>query len=276
MIEFNEIIKQLKPYYHNENVILFHGDCLEILKLFPDNFIDIRITSPPYNFDNTKFGWESEKNGKYYNNDDCKTIKEYTEFIFNSIDILLKKVKWYIFYNIMDLYTNDKISYKIIKKYSDYIKNNFINIKKNSKPGYIKNKKYIKNSYENIFCFINDKNKAEKRSHLYFNNNKCVNNFIITGINNNKYSKLHQAAFNPEIPRFFIKHFTKKNSIILDCFAGIGTTGIECLKYNRKCILIEKEEKYCDIIIKRIKHKIAEKNNEFYIPEEEMDLFNGI
>ena len=45
---------------------------------------------------------------------------------------------------------------------------------------------------------------------------------------------------------------SNKDDIILDPFAGSGTTGVACLNTNRKCILIEQDEKYCEIIMKRL------------------------
>jgi len=38
----------------------------------------------------------------------------------------------------------------------------------------------------------------------------------------------------------------------LDNTAGSGTTAIACVRLNRKYILIEKEEKYCEMAAKRI------------------------
>ena len=53
-----------------------------------------------------------------------------------------------------------------------------------------------------------------------------------------------------------IRHTTDENDVVLDCFAGSGTMGYACLQSKRKCILIEKEQKYCsyiqDSIIKMI------------------------
>ena len=45
---------------------------------------------------------------------------------------------------------------------------------------------------------------------------------------------------------------TDINEIVLDPFAGSGTTAIACLNTDRNYILIEKEQKYVDIINKRI------------------------
>jgi site-specific DNA-methyltransferase (adenine-specific) len=41
-----------------------------------------------------------------------------------------------------------------------------------------------------------------------------------------------------------IKVFSREGNIVLDCFSGSGTTGVACVKTNRKYILIEKCENY--------------------------------
>ena len=52
-----------------------------------------------------------------------------------------------------------------------------------------------------------------------------------------------------------IKTYTNEGDIVLDFTAGSGTTGIACMNTKRKCVLIEKEEKYCDIIVKRLQDR---------------------
>jgi len=42
------------------------------------------------------------------------------------------------------------------------------------------------------------------------------------------------------------------SKIVLDPFAGSGTTGVACIKTGRRCILIEKEAKYVEIIRRRL------------------------
>lgn len=37
------------PYYEDDNVLLYHGDCIELLHRLPDQSIDLTVTSPPYN-----------------------------------------------------------------------------------------------------------------------------------------------------------------------------------------------------------------------------------
>jgi len=51
---------------------------------------------------------------------------------------------------------------------------------------------------------------------------------------------------------YLIKTYTNKSDTVLDNCAGSGTTGVACQNLNRKFILIEKEQKYIDIIKKRL------------------------
>ena len=44
---------------------------------------------------------------------------------------------------------------------------------------------------------------------------------------------------------------TKGSDIVLDSFGGSGTTIIACEKHGRIARLMELDEKYCDVIIKR-------------------------
>ena len=46
--------------------------------------------------------------------------------------------------------------------------------------------------------------------------------------------------------------FTNQGEVILDPFAGSGTTGVACIKSGRKFIGIEKDPKYFDIMCERI------------------------
>ena len=44
---------------------------------------------------------------------------------------------------------------------------------------------------------------------------------------------------------------TKGSDLVLDSFAGSGTTAIACEKHARQARLMELDPKYCDVIIKR-------------------------
>jgi len=53
---------------------------------------------------------------------------------------------------------------------------------------------------------------------------------------------------------------TPTGGIVLDPFAGSGTTGLACMNTGRDCVLIEKEPAYCEIIRGRVKGNAAKKN----------------
>ena len=49
----------------------------------------------------------------------------------------------------------------------------------------------------------------------------------------------------------YIYGYSEDKEIILDPFGGSGSTLIACEKLNRKCYMMEIDEHYCDVIIKR-------------------------
>lgn len=68
-----------------------------------------------------------------------------------------------------------------------------------------------------------------------------------------KRCKVHITPKPIDLLKNIIYHTTDEEDLILDCFAGSGTIGYASLQTNRKCILIEKETKYCAHIIDEIK-----------------------
>jgi len=51
---------------------------------------------------------------------------------------------------------------------------------------------------------------------------------------------------------YLIKTYTNEGDLVLDNTAGSGTTGVACKNTNRNFILIEQDEKYCEVIKERV------------------------
>jgi len=65
-------------------------------------------------------------------------------------------------------------------------------------------------------------------------------------------NNLHPTEKPVDMFEYLLSKFSNENDMILDPFAGSGTTGVACKNTNRNYILIEKEPEYIDIINKRL------------------------
>jgi len=84
---------------------------------------------------------------------------------------------------------------------------------------------------------------------------------IIEITNANQNNRIHPTQKPVALMEYLIKTYTNEGETVLDFAAGSGTTGVACINTNRNYILIEKEKKYYDLILKRVKEQKNEKNN---------------
>lgn len=63
----------------------------------------------------------------------------------------------------------------------------------------------------------------------------------------------HPTVKPVELMAYLVRLVTPKGGTVLDPFGGSGTTGVACLNEGMHCIIIEKEEKYVEIIKSRLK-----------------------
>jgi len=85
-------------------------------------------------------------------------------------------------------------------------------------------------------------------------------------LNNNRYphtiiafkrdkERVHPTQKPVNLFAYLIETYSNEGETILDCCIGSGTTAIACMRTDRKCIGIEKEQKYIDITNKRISNE---------------------
>lgn len=67
------------------------------------------------------------------------------------------------------------------------------------------------------------------------------------------HNKIHPAVFPLELAEKVIQYYSFKNDVILDPFAGTGTTGKAAIKNLRRFVLFEKDENYMKLIKENVK-----------------------
>lgn len=84
----------------------------------------------------------------------------------------------------------------------------------------------------------------------------------IIRVNREHYNFKHPTQKPIELMNILIKLLSNKKELVLDPFAGSGSTGISCIRNNRNYIMIELLNDYYNIIMNRIK-------------KEKLDLFRN-
>jgi len=106
--------------------------------------------------------------------------------------------------------------------------------------------------------------------------NKYRNSHKTTVVREDKPHKndIHPTMKPVALVEQFIRNSSREEDIVLDSFAGGGSTLIACQKLNRICRTMELDPKYCDVIIKRwqdftgqeaVLESTGEKYNDMYI-----------
>ncbi len=203
------------------------GDCLELIKLIPDNSIDIVLTDPPYGLN--KNGVRNDADLSLFNNimPECNRVLKN-----NSFFITFFSTKF-----LPQLFKNNPFDYfwQIIL----YCPEGRVK----SPIGYTK---YMS-------CFIFKKGEP-KIIHW----NKDI--FIDTPGKMIEPDEGYIDHPTPKPKRFIkeiLKMFTKNNDLILDPFIGSGSTAMACLQLNKKFIGFEIEKKYYKIALERVQKALG-------------------
>lgn len=133
-----------------------------------------------------------------------------------------------------------------------YLRQDIIWAKPNPMPEPVKDR--CTKSHEHIFLLT-------KNSKYYFDS-EAIKEPSKEGLFRNKrdvwkiqtrpYPEAHFATFPTEIPEICIKAGSKLGDVVLDPFAGAGTTGLVAIRLNRDALLIELNPEYIKLIEKRV------------------------
>lgn len=246
-----------KPYYETENGKLYHGDCIDILPHLKKT--DIVITDPPYGL--TQNGWDNlevtiKSFDIMYNDNIVFTCQNPSTSIL--IVRYINKFKW------CDVWHKSQAVGFLNARVMPLRQHEDIVVLSNSKIKYRPNvtKKHPKDIRPHG-------NTARSSSYGKYNTErKRTIPIDETYPRSVRYYENSQNGFHPtekpiSLIMDFVLNFSDINDIVKDPFGGSGTTAIACERLKRKWILIEKEEKYCEIAAKRIEQERQQLKFEF-------------
>lgn len=230
----------MKPYYQEENITIYNGDCLEVMDDIPNDSINLIVTDPPYKLDNHGGG----QNETWFRNLNQTNHLEFISNGFNK-EILDKFIDICFPLNAYIFCSNKQIS-KLMSSWENEKYSTTLLVWQKLNPIPFANGKYV--SDIEFITFVRGKSAT-------FNNlkiNEMSKVFRFTTDN-----ERHHPAQKPlDLIKKIISISSKPGDTILDPFLGSGTTARACKDLGRKCIGIEISKEYCDIAIKRLGQEV--------------------
>ena len=245
------LVGAFPAYYEDASVTIFHGDCMEIMATMPSDSVDITVTSPPYNLgegmedkgglrvahNGSKWGGSKLRNGYATHGD----ALPYDDYVAAQRDVL--RECWRI--SMGAIYYNHKP--RIVKgelrtplTLCEGLPIRQIIVWDRGSGFNFMPAAYMPMS-EWIVLLAKPKFKLRDRSA-----SGAGDVWRMTPDRGNE----HPASFPIQLPKTAIE--TSGASVILDPFAGSGTTGLAAKNLGKKAVLIEREERYCEIAAKRM------------------------
>ena len=231
-------------------IMIINDDCFNYIKTIESNSIDLILVDPPYlisresGFTNYSEDTNDEMKSKYgkLSIDFGQWDKDEIDWnsLFREYYRILKKGGTLIFFFDIWKSTIIKEAAELSKfkqpRVCQWVKNNPVPV--NSKLN------YLSNAVEFFFTFT----KVSKPTF----NSEYDNGIYKYPICHGKERYEHPTQKPLELIKDLIKKHSNEGDLVLDTFAGTGTTGHAAFLLDRKYILIEKDEKYFGIIKKRL------------------------
>lgn len=233
-----------------DKYLLIRDDCFSVLKDIPDASVDLILTDPPYNIakystGNLKFDWRSDINNDLAEWDltelrPCDLVDEFKRILKPTGNIFI-----FCSYNMIGEY--HRVFDPVFDTFQFMVWH-----KTNPVPNFRKSS--FLNSCELIIGCWN-------KGHTWnFTSQKEMHNFIESGIcmgseriKDAEGKTLHPTQKPVAILEKIVRIASNKNDVVLDCFNGVGSTGVAALKNGRRYLGIEIDRTYMKATEERLK-----------------------
>ena len=249
----------------------YNENCLDTMARMDDNFIDLTVTSPPYddlrNYNGYSFDFENVAKELYrvtkkggvvvwvvgdsHDKNGSETLTSFKQALF------FKEIG----FNVHDTMIYQKNSYPFppVNRYYQQFEYMFVLSKGKPNTYNIQTQKTIwkKNTNEiattrqkdgTIKAMKYEKGKANRKMDNIW---LCNTGYMRT--TKDKYAYNHPAMFPEELCERHILSWSNEGDLVYDPFMGSGTTAKMSILNNRNWIGSEISSKYCEIIEKRLK-----------------------
>jgi len=241
----------IEPYFKTWLGKLYCDDALKILKEIPDESIDLILTDPPYNI--SKKGADIKRNGGKFGK--AKPIKldfgewdfgkvQWTDFIDDFVRILKPNGVLVMFYDrlwlgVIGLYLQEEYNFKV-RHIGAWIKSN---------PAPQARKVGWQNGLE--FFIVATKNHGSGH-HFNYKLGQSPDYYV----HSVSFKHYHPTQKPLKLIEWIVSYWSFEGDLVLDPFAGAGTTLIACERLKRRWIGVEIDSKYCEITKKRFENEI--------------------
>jgi adenine-specific DNA-methyltransferase len=254
-----------------EKIVLYHGNCLNLLDQIPNKSIQLIVTSPPYNIgkeyekklkldcyleqqekvirecervlsENGSICWQV---GNYVDNGSIVPLDTILYPIFSKLGLVLRnRIIWHFEHG---LHCSKRFSgrYESIVWFTRKTKNYIFNLDPVRVPQKYPGKKYFKGPKAGQYsCNPLGKNPGDV--------------WDIPNVKSNHVEKTeHPCQFPVELIERLVLSMTNKNDWVLDPFLGTGTSIIAAIRHERRGMGAETQKKYVDISRERIECSLS-------------------
>ena len=272
----NKILSNIKekPYFVKGNFVLYNNDCLKVLEQIPENSVDMIFADPPYFLSSGSFTCHNGKmvSVKKADWDLSNGTRKNFEFHLEWTKACRRVLKpggtiW-----ISGTYHSIYQCGFALEINGFHILNDITWFKPNASPNL--SCRFFTASHETLIWARKEKKAKHKFNYDLMKNGNWPDDFIkkpnlqmrsVWAIsppkNGEKKFGKHPTQKPIDLLVRIIMASTNKGDVVLDPFTGSSTTGLAAILNDRKFIGIDREKKYLDLSIKRLKELKRELNS---------------